>query len=469
MLFRLSPRREGLVAGPASKVDGVVVVDAVISSIVHAINAAIDGRAVDPTLDSRIVEALGHLTRRRQRTQAATTQSFIRFLRETTETAINIGWITHDIREVADNTQSIGSATTQLTASIGEIASTSRTSADQATELGTLAHASRGEMRQTSTCMREISDQVGSIGPRVERLAAAVSQITGMVQQIDAISNQTSLLALNATIEAARAGEAGKGFAVVASEVKALAANSANATRDIRQRIELVNEGMAAIRSVSETSIGAVAEGEAAAGRSEQKIELLASGVSDIIERIDMLARLFAQQQDAAGEISKGVTRISDKAVKVQTEINTSLDTFKRAESTAIQFVRDHAAAAGAVAPLLLGQAKTIAWRRAMAATLVCLQKPAAESERCSDSDIERWSNEACSAADGGALEAGQLQEANARAHEAALRMCNAIRANQWDLAISSYQEAEAATKKLLAMADRACTAASIHDQSLVR
>ena len=47
------------------------------------------------------------------------------------------------------------------------------------------------------------------------------------------ITSQVNLLALNATIEAARAGDAGRGFAVVASEVKSLAAQAANASKEL--------------------------------------------------------------------------------------------------------------------------------------------------------------------------------------------------------------------------------------------
>jgi methyl-accepting chemotaxis protein len=113
---------------------------------------------------------------------------------------------------------------------------------------------------------------------------------------IASIAAQTNLLALNASIEAARAGASGRGFAVVANEVKELAKETAQATEDIRHKIDVIQR---------DTSGATSAIGE----------------VTNIIRSMDEIARKVAlaveQQTITTNEIGRNV----DDAARSTSEI----------------------------------------------------------------------------------------------------------------------------------------------------
>ncbi|MFA7331335.1 MAG: methyl-accepting chemotaxis protein [Candidatus Delongbacteria bacterium] len=126
---------------------------------------------------------------------------------------------TANLAQVDGGMQTMAAATEEMSATIEEIAQSSRQAAHVA-----------GEAVQSA-------DQAGQA---IQTLDESSQKIGAVIQVIDSIAKQTNLLALNATIEAARAGEAGKGFAVVAGEVKELAAGTSRATEDIRRMIDAI-------------------------------------------------------------------------------------------------------------------------------------------------------------------------------------------------------------------------------------
>ncbi len=181
--------------------------------------------------------------------------------------------------EASHNVQTVSSSTEELTSSISEISR---------------------QIAQASEISMTASTKASSTNEQIDNLNEAAKKIGEVVKLIQDIAGQTNLLALNATIESARAGEAGKGFAVVANEVKNLASQTQEATEQIRQQIESVqNETQSAVSAVQE--IGRV--------------------VDQMAEISQSVATAVEEQQSATQEIARNVQETSDGTQQVAQNI----------------------------------------------------------------------------------------------------------------------------------------------------
>jgi methyl-accepting chemotaxis protein len=141
-----------------------------------------------------------------------------------------------------------------VTEQIGATATSASKVSSSVADVSALSRESLLAVQKTIMDSRKSKDEI-------QRLTSLIADIQSVAGIISGIASQTNLLALNATIEAARAGESGRGFAVVANEVKALAAQTEDATASIKQRIEEVSQAMtAAMRALDGTfeQIGAL-------------------------------------------------------------------------------------------------------------------------------------------------------------------------------------------------------------------
>jgi methyl-accepting chemotaxis protein len=200
------------------------------------------------------------------------------------EASLKLGAAATASDQAASNVQTVAVATGQLTSSVAEITRQVTKAADVA-----------------GNAVRE----AGRTNETIRGLAGSAQTIGDVVKLISDVAGQTNLLALNATIEAARAGEHGKGFAVVASEVKALAAQTARATKEIDAQIQ----------AIQDETLKAVTA-----------IELIAGTISDISEITDSVAAAVEQQGVATKEIARNVNEAAHGAKEISSNIATVSD-----------------------------------------------------------------------------------------------------------------------------------------------
>ena len=372
----------------------------------------------------------------------------------TSDAATNTFWMVHDAREVASLSSSISAAIEQLAASVAELSSNSEASATNAERARDGMVVSMSEMRESRTAMTMISGRVGRISECLGVLEGAVTQIGSMATSIDAISRQTNLLALNATIEAARAGEAGKGFSVVAAEVKSLSGQTAQATQQIRDRINMLVSEMSVIRNAVDESSRAVSDGDAMAERALGSLESVSGDIANNADRIRALAVVLDQQRAATDEISGSISGIAEKAAKTRTEIDGITALLVAGEATVRNGLDAQARPDDMRFALMRLSADTAAWKRSLAGSLVCLQQPETPASLFDGRRLHRVLMDLRSGPAGNTQALSAAIGAEAQAYEQGCTLLAALAKHDYGAATPAYVECEKALSDLVRHAD---------------
>jgi hemerythrin-like metal-binding protein len=216
------------------------------------------------------------------------------------ELSVNMQAISENARQSKENTEVIARSTHELTLASQEIA--------------------RSTEKARSVSDRAVADVENAVRQvtGLETAAAEISQVTNTISEI---SDQTKLLALNATIEAARAGEAGRGFAVVAGEVKQLASQTNTATRNIKEKIEVIqgaiHSTITAINSISAVInevnqiVGIIAT---AAEEQSATTKDIAGNISDTTDRIADMTNSVTEGALAVQDVNRNIAQAAQLA-----------------------------------------------------------------------------------------------------------------------------------------------------------
>jgi len=202
-------------------------------------------------------------------------------------------------------------ATTELSASITEVASNAEQAASQMRITRDQVNTSMSVANETQTDIYQLQENMNSAIGAMAQLETESQGIGAVLDVIQNIAEQTNLLALNAAIEAARAGEQGRGFAVVADEVRTLASRTATSTDEIRSKIESLQKGV-------ENALTSVQASQENTSSSIEKVESTVSSMQEVTGYVDQVDQMNAQIATAAEEQSQVTEEINRNVLLIK-------------------------------------------------------------------------------------------------------------------------------------------------------
>lgn len=207
-------------------------------------------------------------------------------------------------------------AINEMSATVQEVASNASNTSSITAEAQRSTEEGQKVVQQTVGSINDLASEIERASQVINRLETDSESISGILDVIKNIAEQTNLLALNAAIEAARAGEQGRGFAVVADEVRTLASRTQESTLEIEEMIEKLQKGSRAAVSAMVTSKENATASVEKASEAGIALQTITESVSTISDMNAQIASAAEEQSIVTEEINRNIVNVNEASLR---------------------------------------------------------------------------------------------------------------------------------------------------------
>ncbi|MBE8734749.1 methyl-accepting chemotaxis protein [Aeromonas veronii] len=238
----------------------------------------------------------------------------------------NIQTIDTHLQQQRAHSEQLATAITELSHSIRDVAHSAHEASNLVIEVQQVSDEGLQALATTRSAVNQLHQELDANHAVLAQLTSDSQKISGILEVISQIADQTNLLALNAAIEAARAGEQGRGFAVVADEVRVLAQKTRASTSEIHEMIQALQQTTRQLSDGMTQGAQTSVRCQQHAGTTADVLTQINQMLGQVTRTSDEIAQAVSQQADVTATLDEGVHQIHQLASHTADNSRQALD-----------------------------------------------------------------------------------------------------------------------------------------------